>query len=261
MASPFPGMDPYLESRWRDVHTALVAGARAALNEELPPGLIARAEERVSIASDRSGSPQFSPDVSLLELVGAAQGGGSTSSAGGWEAPYRLTALIEPLTERYIEIIESTGERLITVIEFVSPTNKRGEGLRAFVENRSTLLRGGVNFVEIDLTRGGDWRGLLLPHHCPSEAVTPYRATIRIPRDSLIAYFYPIDMRHPVKDLPIPLRTDDGAVDLPIQKLVEQAYRTGRYDQSIDYAKSIDPPLEGPDDTWADALLRSAGKR
>ena len=47
MPSPFPGMDPYLEAHWRDVHVSLVIYARDALQESLPPELRARVEERV----------------------------------------------------------------------------------------------------------------------------------------------------------------------------------------------------------------------
>ena len=39
-------------------------------------------------------------------------------------APYRLKSISDPIVERYIEFLDSTGRRLITVIEFLSPTNK-----------------------------------------------------------------------------------------------------------------------------------------
>src|SRR5581483_7274540 len=47
MPSPFPGMDPYLEAHWRDVHAALIIYARDALQTVLPAPLRARVEERV----------------------------------------------------------------------------------------------------------------------------------------------------------------------------------------------------------------------
>ena len=40
--SPFPGMDPYLEQYWGDVHHALCTCSRDLLRRSLPPGLIAR---------------------------------------------------------------------------------------------------------------------------------------------------------------------------------------------------------------------------
>jgi hypothetical protein len=51
-----------------------------------------------------------------------------------------------------------------------------------------------------------------------------------------------------------------AALIIYLQVLIEQAYRNGRY-HSIDYRVAADPPLEGADAAWADALLRQAGKR
>jgi hypothetical protein len=48
MPSPFPGMDPYLESPtlWPDVHHELISGIRAALIGTLRPRYVARVELR-----------------------------------------------------------------------------------------------------------------------------------------------------------------------------------------------------------------------
>jgi len=45
MASPFPGMDPYLESHWRDIHARLVIYACDALQGVLPSALRARVDQ------------------------------------------------------------------------------------------------------------------------------------------------------------------------------------------------------------------------
>ena len=44
MTSPFPGMDPYLEAYWGDVHTKLAAYICDVLNPTLPGDLVARTE-------------------------------------------------------------------------------------------------------------------------------------------------------------------------------------------------------------------------
>lgn len=48
MPSPFPGMDPYLETgaRWRDLHLSLIAALRTQLNQVLPRAFAARMNAR-----------------------------------------------------------------------------------------------------------------------------------------------------------------------------------------------------------------------
>lgn len=259
--SPFPGMDPYLEPHWLDVHTKLVAYCADALNARLPEELIARTEERVAIESEEDAPRRISPDVRVLEAVGAGSARTATASENGGLAPYRLVAILEPITERFIEIIDSTGQRLVTVIEFVSPTNKRGKGLDAFIEKRDELLSGGVNVVEIDLTRSGDWRQMLGRHLCPPDARSVYRATIRVPEDPMAVYLQPISLREPLPALRIPLREGEPPIELALQPLLDQAYQNGRYARTIDYKRPPEPPLESDDAAWADELLRRAGKR
>src|SRR5437588_710249 len=47
VASPFPGMDPYLERYWGGIPHTLITYARDHLQEALPDDLRARVEERV----------------------------------------------------------------------------------------------------------------------------------------------------------------------------------------------------------------------
>ena len=60
MPSPFPGMDPYLETPllWSDVHHELISQIRAALNPNLRPHYVARVELRMfsSAAYSRSSA-------------------------------------------------------------------------------------------------------------------------------------------------------------------------------------------------------------
>lgn len=54
MQSPFPGMDPYLESPtlWPDVHRGLISEMQAMLNRRLRPQYHVRVEERVYIPNE-----------------------------------------------------------------------------------------------------------------------------------------------------------------------------------------------------------------
>ena len=69
--NPFPGMNPYLERRWGDVHAALATYARDQIQERLPQGLRARMQERVFVESTDEvllePRQSFSPDVHVYE--------------------------------------------------------------------------------------------------------------------------------------------------------------------------------------------------
>ena len=67
MPSPFPGMDPYLESHWRDIHARMIIQAAERLQEVLPDDLRARVEERVFVESTLGAERGVYPDVRVLE--------------------------------------------------------------------------------------------------------------------------------------------------------------------------------------------------
>lgn len=58
-----------------------------------------------------------------------------------------------------------------------------------------------------------------------------------------------------------PLRPDDADVPLDLQALVEQCYRNGAYEGTLNYAIEPDPPLLGGDKKWAAEHLREKGLR
>ncbi len=67
MKSPFPGMDPYLEQSWRDVHAALIIYSRDQLQDQLPGDLYARVEERIVLESGEALHQARYPDVRVVE--------------------------------------------------------------------------------------------------------------------------------------------------------------------------------------------------
>src|SRR5947208_11979895 len=71
MPSPFPGMDPYLETPhlWPDVHHRLISEIQMALNPALRPRYVARVELRVYISDDDDpGREALVPDVRVEKL-------------------------------------------------------------------------------------------------------------------------------------------------------------------------------------------------
>lgn len=263
MKSPFPGMDPFVEPNWRDIHASMMTYARDQLVDQLPPTLIARIEERVVFEMDDEEYSR-SPDVHVVDMSPGTPDGLTATAVmkGAKSEPVLIPLQGEPLTERFLEIRDVQGHRLVTVLEIMSVTNKtRGDGLNQYREKRLELRRGGVNLVEIDLLRGGR-RGLVWPmRFFPRRARTAYVACITRATHSDRLEAYPMPLRDRLPAIPIPLRKQDQDIQLDLQPIFDRAYAMGRYAQVINYRLSPDPPLEGGDAEWADALLKQAGKR
>src|SRR2546423_433927 len=101
MASPFPGMDPYLERFWNDVHGPLITYIKDRLNEALPPRFRATMQERVIIADlDQPLSGARYPDVAVLEAPLITSAGPAVRSKRALvRAPALLAWQGEPLTQ------------------------------------------------------------------------------------------------------------------------------------------------------------------
>jgi hypothetical protein len=250
-------MDPYLETHWLDVHTALIAESRRALNRSLPDGLVARAEERIAIDSDGDAELRASPDV----FVYSPSTWPSDQAASGAivvEAPYKMVVNLDPVKERSVRVENQDGQ-LITVIEFISPWNKRMPGLKAYQATRAELLNAGVHVVEIDLVRSGNWQALFKPHTCAAKAISLYRVTVRTTEIPPPVYVYPINLKDPLPEIQIPLRATDPKVMLPLQPMIEAIYADGRYGKTLDYTRPLDPPLSADDQQYASSLIGAGG--
>ena len=256
MRSPFPGMDPYLEIHWRDVHTALMIYARDAIQDQLPGDLVARVEESVSIDSEEA-SRTVSPDVWVVES-GVGQSDAEPAGAASAVVEPVVVAVDEPLTERRLEIADSSsGCRVVTVLEFLSPSNKiPHDGREKYIQKQREYLAGGVNLVEVDLIRNGIFTVAVPLMNVPRRARGTYYVCVRRASRPREAFVYGLSLRNPLPTIRIPLRPTDRDVTLDLQQLVDLAYQRGRYAATIDYTLDPDPPLSPVDARWADELLR-----
>lgn len=261
MPSPFPGMDPYLESRWGDVHARLVLYAADQLQFLLPPDLRARVQERVFLELPDGGLWSSYPDVRVVERPRRSP---EVLSAGNTAVAEPLVVHFpdEPVTETFVEIREAgTGARIVTVIEFLSPSNKRwGSGRKQYLKKCRECRQAGVSFVEVNLLRAGPRAVMIPPESVPPSHRTHYQAYIRRGWNPSAVEIYRLALRERLPALPVPLRETDPAVPLDLQVLLEQCYRLGAYDD-LDYAADAVPPLSGDDALWVDALLREVGIR
>ena len=259
--NPFPGMNPYLEQHWRDVHTTLMVYLRDQLQTELPPGLWATVEEEVTIDDDQSESARrVRPDVYVAEAWDAP-GALAVATAGLAVAEPLVLIDPEPRTERHVEIVEAGG-RVVTAIEVLSATNKLSlERRLAYRRKRRAYRDGGVNVVEIDLIRDGEYIVLAREELIPPARRAPYVISVWRAAQPDRKFAYPCPLRQPLPQIAVPLRPQDADVALDLQTLIDLCYVRGRYHARFDYRADPEPPLSPADAEWADALLRSAGLR
>jgi hypothetical protein len=262
MRSPFPGMDPWLELSWRDVHARLIIYIADQLQRQLPEPLVARAEEDVSLDIEDEPLSRVRPDVEVVEdRSGEGNGGVATLAPPITVAEPLLLRVPEPEVDRHVEIIDPvSGGRVVTAIEVLSPSNKLpGRNRTAYETKQRDFLAGGVNLVEIDLVRKGQWvfsvdESVLSPRQRTAYMVCVFRTT-RPGQRAL----YPLPWREPLPRFAVPLRPRDRDIALDLQQVLDEAYERGRYDRT-DYHRPLDPPLPPAEAAWAEELLRKAGR-
>jgi hypothetical protein len=218
MPSPFPGMDPYIEAcgLWADFHNHFIEEIAAQLAEAAPQRYVVRTGER-----------------SYLVLVD----------------------IEEEHRETFIEIYEADpGQRLVTTIEVLSPSNKRPgtEGWDLYQRKRQSILLGDVSLVEIDLLRGGQRPPMLDPW--PDSPYTLMVARARHPQSCRV---WEAHFRQPLPPIPVPLAKPDPDLILNLQPLIDTIYRRFRYGQSIRYTAELTPPLRPEKAAWCRQLLQA----
>jgi hypothetical protein len=259
MPTPFPGMDPYLErpALWPDCHNRLIVLLANDLAPRVRPRYYVAIEERT-----------YTTEVSELLLAGRAVLAviqpSMASSGLPEEAVSRSPAgvmvevpLPEEVRETFLEVRTVEKDRLVTVLEILSPTNKRmGEGREQYLRKRRRVLGTATHLVEIDLLRDGEpmpIRGIAPPG---DYRILLCRHEIR-PGAELIAF----TVRTPIPTFPLPLLPGDPEPSVDLNRLFHELFDVAAYDLRIDYRGNADPPLEGEDAVWADSLLRETGQR
>ncbi len=259
-ANPFPGMNPYLQERWSDVHVTLLIYIRDALAEQLPADLSVHAEERVAV--EAGSVKNYRADVAVVEEwrsgsppVWAPDEPGDSALA----MTKPIVVFVEPEIERWLEISDEFGE-VITVVELLSPGNKSEPGARAYRKEQLDHLTAGVNLVEIDLIRGGEHVLAVPPRAFARPPAADYLVCVAPLRlgDPHRREIYPCSFREPLPTIRVPLRAGDPMVPLALQPLIDKCYQTGRYWQAAHLCE-LHPPLAGDDAAWVEQRLKAAG--
>ena len=260
MPSPFPGMDPFIESqRWLNFHGSLLHAIAPELVSRLRPRYIVDVEEYVFQARENGeviGRPE--PDIAIAESeAGPLAGGGTAAGSAVAERPLVLTtpSPARRRRQKYLTLRRPDGEQVVTVIELLSPTNKAaGEGAAEYLAKRENVFNSGSNLVELDLLRGG----LRLPTKEPLPSADYFAFVSRHdhrPRVEVHAW----GLRRPLPPIPVPLADGDPDVVVDLQPVFTRVFGAAGYDYSLKYGREIDPPLSGQDREWVEHVLASAG--
>ena len=157
--NPFPGMNPFMEQTWPDVHLRLIGLALETLGIELPEDLVAKAELQVDVfESPHDKSRPIRPDLAIVDVAQSWVHGlppvwTPGSDAGAITVTEPALLMLSEVPHRWIEIRTDLGD-LVTVIEVLSPANKFAHR-EAYRLKRQDYVAARVNVVEIDLLREG----------------------------------------------------------------------------------------------------------
>jgi hypothetical protein len=251
-------MDPYLEGAlWTTLHHSLGTEIVRQLAPKLRPRYVALPVERfvMEIASGVSVTTASAyPNVSVAEAQPYPPEPSETATV---SAPLRLATVIpEAVPHVTVEIRDTRHRQLVTAIEILSPTNKRGAGRMEYVTKRQRLLLSAVHLMEIDLLRMGE----RVPMQQPLPDA-PYFVLLSRAEERPLTEVWPIALDAPLPTVPIPLLAGDPDVLLDLQTAFTAAYDVPGYDLIIDYTQPPDVPLSEANAAWVEAHLRKASVR
>lgn len=247
----FPGMNPYLENPgiWPEVHYGLLSALMRSLNPQLNPKYRVAVEKRVYTDAVLIGIP----DTVVFEKnqVAGVQSQPSPQTAILTKPEIVSVPMSETVTERYLEVREVGSGRVVSVVELLSPKNKRsGEGRRQYADKRQRLLATQTHLVEIDLLRTGT------PMLLEGGRQSDYQIIVSRAEDRPAAARYPFDLQDAIPNFPLPLRVEDAEPIIDLSALLNQACLEAALDLAIDYGAPPDPALSESDMEWMAALSR-----
>jgi len=257
-ASPFPGMNPYLEhpDRWSTVHNRLIVALADWLTPQLLPKYQVDIEKRIYEVVGMNALLVGRPDVTV-QRPRNSEASLSQVMVSAASEPVKVTVpVMEEVREAYLEVKEVAAQLLVTAIEILSPTNKRGDGRQKYEQKRQQILNSQTHLVEIDLLRDGE------PPLVAGAAVnSDYRILVSRSPTRPLADLYPFNLIDPIPLFPIPLQPGDTEPIVNLNELLAQVYERSGYDYFIDYSSDPLPPMSDNTLTWLNAVLKQKNLR
>jgi hypothetical protein len=257
-------MDPYIEAcgLWEGFHNHLIEAIYQAIARVLPRGYTADTAVRsyvVLLEEEGKKGHLAKPDVAVTEPAARKRPRkkGNVAVADG-SVPMQAF-IAEKFEETFVEIYAEGEERiLVTCIEVLSPSNKRQgtEGWQEYLRKRQAMLLGRANFIEMDLLRGG--------HRMPMRTPwpdSPYTVFVSRACNAPYGRAWGAHVRHPLPAIPVPLLDPDPDLALDLKPLIDGIYSLGRYEERIDYARPLEPPLSEEEAAWVRDVLKDRRPR
>jgi hypothetical protein len=261
MSSPFLGMNPYLENPalWSKVHKRLIVAISDSLSPQIRPKYIVDIEERVYQTREEDSILVGIPDVAVQ--ISQKTTNSETGNIAVAAPPATSTSVTIPMPEiireSYLEVRDVATREVVTVIEVLSPKNKRpGEGRKVYDKKRLRVFGSSTHLVEIDLLRDGKPMLILQNNILSNYRILVSRSEYRPQAD-----LYAFNLQNPIPAFPLPLRDNDSEPILDLQTLINELYDRASYDLIIDYRQEPVPALSEENAAWTDALLREKGLR
>ncbi len=255
MPSPFPGMDPFIESQcWKGFHHILISEIQFFLTQRVRPRYVVDIEEDVYVA--REGED---PIRMVIPDVAVQHGDGWLDSTDGGLAiksePHVVTLpMTEPVEMPYLVIRKRDKDETATVIEVLSPTNKSSrDGRQEYLAKRNALLRSQAHLVELDLLRGGQ-RLPTIESHPAGDYFAFVSRVERRPKAEVYAW----TVERSLPTIPIPLAEGDPDVQIDLQAVFASTYERAGYDYALKYARTVEPALNERQTAWVRGIIPAA---
>ncbi len=251
---------------WRGVHHRLITYMADTLSQCLPPRYLADIEERLYVVQSFRA---LWPDVLVKRRprtrvpVKAGPALRAEGRLGNGDEPVLLSIEPAEIAEAFIEIrVAGDKHRVVTVIEFLSPSNKSAgtPGRSQYLKKQRRILRSRTHLLEIDLLRRGLHTVAAPLDLLTQQATWDYLISLqRGGHDTCEAW--PVTLRQRLPRVRVPLEDKDPDIHIDLQQILDHCYDLGNYSAHLDYRRTPVVPLPREDAAWADQLLRKQGLR